>query len=186
MENTACPTSPRPTGCGRRAACPRPTSWRNSRPRGWRPGAVRGCRAAARSRTRWLTSSPRCGARWERGRGVAALPARARWKPRTPDAKDLAVLPHLYEARLLNADQLLRLYGLSSMGALHPRLVGLLAADGGPHILERGLGLDGRYVYALGPAGYKLLPAARRERVRHRPLASLALSPQFLDHALAV
>lgn len=107
------------------------------------------------------------------------------WRPRIPDAKDAAVLDALYSARLLIAPQLQRLYGLESVGSLHPRLQGLLGPEGTPRILERARGSDGRFYYAVGPEGYRYLPTDPPP-ARHKPLARVRLSPQWTDHTLAV
>lgn len=108
------------------------------------------------------------------------------WRLREPDAKDLGVLAALYEARLLSAPQLQRLYGFDSVGSLHPRLLGLLGPDGAPRVIERAKAPDGRYWYALGPEGYAYLPAGETPPARHKPLARLRLSAQFTSHAAAV
>ncbi len=117
---------------------------------------------------------------------MAAAPKPAKlWRPRIPDSRDVAVLEALHAARVLTVPQLQRLYGLESASSLHPRLHGLLGPEGTPRILERARGPDGRFYYAVGRAGYRYLPPDPPP-VRHKLLAHMRLSPQWLDHTLAV
>lgn len=117
---------------------------------------------------------------------MAAAPKPAKeWRPRIPDSRDGAVLAALHAARVLTVPQLQRLYGLESASSLHPRLHGLLGPEGTPRILERERGPDGRFYYAVGRAGYRYLPPDPPP-VRHKLLAHMRLSPQWLDHTLAV
>ncbi len=117
--------------------------------------------------------------------GRALTKAPKLWRPRIPDSRDVAVLIALHSARVLTVPQLQRLYGLESASSLQPRLTGLLGPDGTPRLIERERGADGRYYYALGRAGYRYLPADPPP-VRHKLLAHMRLSPQWLDHTLAV
>ncbi len=117
---------------------------------------------------------------------MAAAPKPAKeWRPRIPDSRDVAVLEALHAARVLTVPQLQRLYGLESASSLHPRLHGLLGPEGTPRILERERGPDGRFYYAVGRGGYRYLPTDPPP-VRHKLLAHMRLSPQWLDHTLAV